>query len=110
MIDGGRVEWEMLPPPPTEGDAPVTRSVTINFFSDRPSAKSWFGQDKGQAVLREIGDYLATTLPRDAIWTANENGDWGKPAPKALWRSMMMRSSSQSRRAPISFESCTMLR
>ncbi len=84
FIDGDRVEWETLPPPPMEGDAPATRSVTINFFSDRPSAKSWFGQGGGQAVLREIGAHLATTLPQNAIWTANENGDWGKPAPKEL--------------------------
>lgn len=84
FIDGDSVEWEALPPPPIGGDAPAARSVTINFFSDRPSSKSWFGQCGGQAVLREIGDHLATTLPQNAIWTANENGNWGKPAPRTL--------------------------
>lgn len=83
FLDREEVEWETLPPPRSDGSA-TPRSVLIHFFSDRPSAKSWFGETDGQHLLREIGQYLSTALPDDAIWTANEKGDWGKPTPKEL--------------------------
>lgn len=83
-IDKETVKWEPLPPPRAEGDVPAHRSVTINYFSDRPSAKNWFAGESGQNVLREVGRHLANALPREAIWTANETAEQNKPSPKEL--------------------------
>jgi len=82
-LDHDEVEWECLPPLPVQA-ASAARSVAIHFFSDRPSAKSWFGGEHGHQVLREIGQHLSAVLPTEAIWTANENGDRGRSAPKEL--------------------------
>lgn len=82
-LDRDEVDWERMPPLPPQAVAAM-RSVTIHFFSDRPSAKGWFGKPDGQKVLQEIGQHLSTALPQEAIWTANEKGDWGKPTPKEL--------------------------
>lgn len=82
-LDRDNVEWEALPQPRSHGKV-VSRTVMIHFFSDRASAKSWFGETDGQQVLREIGKHLSVALPDEAIWTANEKGAWGKPTPKEL--------------------------
>ena len=83
LLDREDVEWEPLPPLPAQAEA-APRSVAIHFFSDRPSGKVWFGSESGQQVLRGIGEHLSATLPRKAIWTANENGDRDQPAPKEV--------------------------
>lgn len=83
FFDTDEIEWERLPGPnnPTQ---PRPRTVSIHFFSERPSAKGWFGEDAGQAVLREVGHHLSTVLPDAAIWTTNNAGRPGKPSPREL--------------------------
>lgn len=83
FFDTDEIEWERLPAP-INPKIPKPRTVSIHYFSDRPSAKGWFGEDTGQAVLREVGHYLSTVLPDAAIWTTNNAGRPGKPSPREL--------------------------
>ncbi|WP_028966517.1 hypothetical protein [Sphingomonas phyllosphaerae] len=83
FFDTDEIEWECLPAPINSAQ-PRARSVSIHYFSDRPSAKGWFGEDAGQAVLREVGLHLSTVLPNAAIWTTNNAGRPGKPSPREL--------------------------
>jgi hypothetical protein len=83
-LDGTDVEWETLPPL-SQTRSFVHRHVEINYFTDRPAARSLFEKPEGQRALKEIGDYLRGVLPAgSAIWTANETAGRGIQSPKEL--------------------------
>lgn len=83
FFDSDEVEWVALPS--LERVRPfVHRNVDINYFSTRPSSRSWFESPNGQEVLKEIGAFLAAVLPaRNSIWTANDNSDNESDRPSA---------------------------
>lgn len=84
FFDGEDVDWEELPPL-TNSRSFAQRRVHISYFSDRPSAKSLFGKDFGQAALTGIGAYLVNVLPKgNSIWSANDTGVFGEPTPRQM--------------------------
>lgn len=82
FFDSEDVEWEQLPMLMGTRQF-VKRRVHIHYFTDRPAAKSLFGDSYGQAALREIGNHLAKVMPEgNSIWSANDTGVYGQPTPK----------------------------
>jgi hypothetical protein len=84
FFDGDGVEWVALPPLGLVRHF-SHRQVEINFFSERPAARSWFEAADGQRVLAEIGKYLLGVLPKNnSIWTTNGTSSHQCPPPKQL--------------------------
>lgn len=84
FVDGSKVQWKALPPLCTSRTF-VHRDVHIGYFSDRPSARSYFESEAGKRTLEAIGKHLATVLPKgNSIWSANDPAGGQQPSPKSL--------------------------
>jgi hypothetical protein len=71
-LNQDHIEWEALPPPPQRRYFQF-RPVHICYFSEsRTASRHLFESKDGQAMLSEIGKWLAQELRgTDHIWTAN---------------------------------------
>lgn len=81
-----KINWELMPS--LKGERQFqSRPVHIRYFSEtRSASRNLFGLKEGQAVLTEIGKYLARVLgQQEHIWTANDQAptdDFGFRSPK----------------------------
>lgn len=83
-FDDTSVEWRELPPL-SQVRQFAHRKVHIGYFSDRPSARSYFESEAGQIALKKIGGFLAGVLPAgNSIWSANHPDGKRQPSPKKL--------------------------
>lgn len=73
---GQTIEWIPLPKP-EQIAAPIRRIVTIHYFQTEHATRYKMSKPAGQANIVKAAKHLATTLPKSAIWSAN-NGETKK--------------------------------